>query len=148
MKKNKSLIAFSVSAVIIDIVIFSILYFGVFHINMQSPDNHLAIFNLFGIFYRDLFFACLISTAVGTVSAFAIYCKKIKIGYIAVSALISVIGGWAGAYLGGYVISKPSPSQAMMIVLQALIITAVTALIYKINHKEKVKEYEVQACCL
>lgn len=62
-KKNSAL--YLIFFVLSVIVFLSVSYFC--KLNNQSPDNHLRYFNFFGIFYKDMFYACISSYASGII---------------------------------------------------------------------------------
>ncbi|MGN1328491.1 MAG: hypothetical protein ACI4V4_02200 [Eubacterium sp.] len=107
---------------------FCILYFGVFRISFQTPDNHLAVYNLFGIFYKDLFWTSLITQLLGTLClCFVTLFDKTQGVYQTVlsfilSIFLSILGSWFCSWVGSYLNSIPNINDSLQILLQLAVL--------------------------
>lgn len=152
MKNVKTGFAFKcMFSTVISSVCFSVLYFWVFRISMQSPDNHLAVYNLFGIFYKDLFWASLITQLAGTlfISIVSALGKNQSTNQIVLSfsasIILSFLGGWFCSWVGSYLNSLPNLNASVQILLQLAVLFVNLFFINSVINlnKEKKKANEI-----
>ncbi|MGN1420521.1 MAG: hypothetical protein ACI4XC_03270 [Eubacterium sp.] len=152
MKNIKNSFVFGcMFSAVISTVCFCVLYFGIYRISFQTPDNHLAVYNLFGIFYKDLFWTSLITQLAGTLflSIVLSFDKNQKAYQTALSFLVSIalsaLGGWFCSWVGSYLNSLPNLNASVQILLQLAVLFINLFLIYFAlnSNKEKKKVNEI-----
>lgn len=133
--KNRFIFGCIFSAVICTII-FSVLYFCVFKISFQTPDNHLAVYNLFGIFYKDLFWTSLITQLSGMLLLSIILsfdknqrvCQTVSL--FIVSIALSVLSGWFCSWAGSYINSFLNLNAVLQILLHLSVLFVNQFIIY------------------
>lgn len=152
MKNIKNSFVFGcMFSAVISTVCFCVLYFGIYRISFQTPDNHLAVYNMFGIFYKDLFWTSLITQLAGTLflSIVLSFDKNQKAYQSALSFLVSIalsaLGGWFCSWVGSYLNSLPNLNASVQILLQLAVLFINLFLIYFAlnSNKEKKKVNEI-----
>lgn len=145
-KKKQFALAYLIS-LSVGMVCFCILYFLVFKINSQTPDNHLPVYNFFGIFYKDLLFT---SVAIELIS---IFCTETFISLkvenpktammIVLGLVLSFVGGWFSALAGSYVNSLSGNHFAVQLIIQLAVLSLNLFVIYHVGIKEGEKSSEI-----
>ena len=131
------------------IICFSIIYLAVFAIQEQTPDNHLGIYNFFGIFYKDLF----IAGALGQLTAMLVYSisdmllskQKIRcaVRRIISALFLSASGGWFCAWAGNYLSSGNSIRFSAQLMLHLMVSAVNITILYLIGNRSAAGEYEL-----
>lgn len=125
-KIQKAAIFYVVPAVL-SVLVFAIFYGAVFNIGAQTPDNHLAVFNFFGICYKDLFISAVCSSFIGcaaliteSITLFKTE-KRVLLIQAVLSLLIIIVSGWLISYIGSYFISNNVFSQSLLCLVVSII---------------------------
>lgn len=137
-KKNKAFYTAQLICAAAGGVCFCILYFA-FAIQKQSPDNHLPIYNFFGIFFKDMFTASVITQITGAVCFIMLILtafrdgSRISAGSVILSLLLAAFASQVCSVLGANFHSMGIAGFALQLLTQLAAIYINTAVLYYLN---------------